>query len=48
MKAYLQGRRDTIRCIVTALTDDSRDSESTLGEESLFDELGRGATEEVT
>ena len=47
MKAYLQRRRDTIRCIVTALTDDSKDSDSAVGGESLFDELGRGATEEV-
>ncbi len=47
MKAYLKDRRDTIRCIVTALTDDSRDSDATLGNESLFDELGRGASDEV-
>ncbi|KAK9838770.1 hypothetical protein WJX74_003024 [Apatococcus lobatus] len=47
IKTYLQGRRDTIRCIVTALTDDTKDSETTLGNESLFDELGRGAIEEA-
>ena len=40
-REYLQGRKDTIRCIVTAMTDDR----SEVAGESLFDELQRPAVE---
>ena len=39
MRQYLRTRQDTIRCIVTMLTDDS----GTGGAASLIDELGRSA-----
>lgn len=45
-QAYLRGRRDTIRCIVAALTDDAQSGEPGAGE-SLFDELSRPADAEV-
>lgn len=38
---YLKSRKDTIRCIVTAMTDDK----SELGGESLFYELQRPAAQ---
>ena len=38
---YLQGRKDTIRCIMTAMTDDNGESSG----ESLYDELNRPAVE---
>ncbi|KAK9820288.1 hypothetical protein WJX72_008627 [[Myrmecia] bisecta] len=44
IKEYLRGRRDTIRCIVTMLTDDTAGGEMVAGE-SLFDELGRNAND---
>jgi anaphase-promoting complex subunit 2 len=47
IKEYLRGRKDTIRCIVTMLTDDTGVSGSSgLGGagESLFEELSRGVT----
>ena len=45
-QAYLRSRRDTIRCIVAALTDDAQGAEPGAGE-SLFDELSRPADAEV-
>lgn len=47
IKEYLRGRKDTIRCIVTMLTDDTGGSGMAgLGGvgESLFEELSRGVT----
>lgn len=47
IKEYLRGRKDTIRCIVTMLTDDSGGGGMAgLGGvgESLFEELSRGVT----
>lgn len=49
IREYLRGRRDTIRCIVTMLTDDSAGCEAD-GEgagESLFEELKRSVADEV-
>ncbi|KAK9825161.1 hypothetical protein WJX81_008683 [Elliptochloris bilobata] len=45
IKAYLRGRRDTIRCIVASLTDDAQSGGAGAGE-SLFDELARPADAE--
>lgn len=50
IREYLRSRRDTIRCIVTMLTDDSSGANSE-GEgegESLFEELKRTVADEVT
>lgn len=47
IKEYLRGRKDTIRCIVTMLTDDTgAGGAAGLGGvgESLFEELSRGVT----
>lgn len=47
IREYLRGRKDTIRCIVTMLTDDTGAGGSAgLGGvgESLFEELSRGVT----
>ena len=47
IKEYLRGRKDTIRCIVTMLTDDTgAGGTAGLGGvgESLFEELSRGVT----
>ena len=38
LKAYLRGRRDTVRCIVRSLTDETAGGD-------LYEELGRGATQ---
>ena len=50
IREYLRGRRDTIRCIVTMLTDDSAgsDAEGEAAGESLFEELKRTVADEVT
>ena len=45
IREYLRGRKDTIRCIVTALTDDAG---GTVAGESLFDELQRPANDEAS
>ena len=42
-REYLQGRKDTIRSIVTAMTDDK----SEVAGESLFDELQRPAQQVI-
>lgn len=49
IREYLRSRRDTIRCIVTMLTDDSAGvSGEVEGEgESLFEELKRTVADEV-
>lgn len=47
IKEYLRGRKDTIRCIVTMLTDDSSGGGSSapgVAGESLFEELSRGVS----
>jgi anaphase-promoting complex subunit 2 len=46
IKAYLRDRRDTIRCIVTSLTDDGSGGEPLIAD-SLFEELNRPADAEV-
>lgn len=49
IREYLRSRRDTIRCIVTMLTDDSAGANAE-GEgegESLFEELKRTVADEV-
>ena len=50
IREYLRGRRDTIRCIVTMLTDDSAgsDAEGEAAGESLFEELKRTVADEVS
>lgn len=50
IREYLRGRRDTIRCIVTMLTDDSAgsDAEGDAAGESLFEELKRTVADEVS
>lgn len=49
IREYLQSRRDTIRCIVTMLTDDSAGGTGEGGPEgeSLFEELKRTVADEV-
>ena len=50
IREYLRSRRDTIRCIVTMLTDDSAGGDHAEGEtegESLFEELKRTVADEV-
>lgn len=49
IREYLRSRRDTIRCIVTMLTDDSagEDAEGEPAGESLFEELKRTVANEV-
>ena len=49
IREYLRSRRDTIRCIVTMLTDDSGGANADGdGEgESLFEELKRTVADEV-
>lgn len=46
IKEYLRGRKDTIRCIVTMLTDDTGGGSGALGSvgESLLEELSRGTS----
>lgn len=49
IREYLRSRRDTIRCIVTMLTDDSAGGSGEGGPEgeSLFEELKRTVADEV-
>lgn len=47
IREYLRSRRDTIRCIVTMLTDDSAGANSGGEGESLFEELKRTVADEV-
>jgi len=47
IREYLRSRRDTIRCIVTMLTDDSAGTNSEAEGESLFEELKRTVADEV-
>ena len=47
IREYLRSRRDTIRCIVTMLTDDSAGTNSETEGESLFEELKRTVADEV-
>ena len=47
IREYLRNRRDTIRCIVTMLTDDSAGSNPEAEGESLFEELKRTVADEV-
>ena len=49
IREYLRSRRDTIRCIVTMLTDDSAgaNAEGETEGESLFEELKRTVADEV-
>ena len=49
IREYLRSRRDTIRCIVTMLTDDSAgaNAEGEAEGESLFEELKRTVADEV-
>lgn len=49
IREYLRSRRDTIRCIVTMLTDDSAgvNGEGEGEGESLFEELKRTVADEV-
>lgn len=53
IREYLRSRRDTIRCIVTMLTDDSAgayaegEGDGEGGAESLFEELKRTVADEV-
>lgn len=51
IREYLRSRRDTIRCIVTMLTDDSgganAEGEGEGEGESLFEELKRTVADEV-
>lgn len=46
IREYLRGRKDTIRCIVTMLTEDTSAGGTSLGGvgESLLEELSRGST----
>ncbi|XP_024541138.1 anaphase-promoting complex subunit 2 isoform X1 [Selaginella moellendorffii] len=47
IREYLRGRKDTIRCIVTMLTDDTATTSGTTvagGGEGLLEELSRGTT----
>lgn len=50
IREYLRSRRDTIRCIVTMLTDDSAgaNAEGETEGESLFEELKRTVADEVS
>lgn len=47
IREYLRSRRDTIRCIVTMLTDDSAGANPEAEGESLFEELKRTVADEV-
>jgi len=47
IREYLRSRRDTIRCIVTMLTDDSAGANPEAEGESLFEELKRTVGDEV-
>jgi len=47
VKEYLRERKDTIRCVVTMMTDDGGDSDGD-GEGALYVELGRLASGEIT
>ncbi len=47
IREYLRSRRDTIRCIVTMLTDDSVGASAEGEGESLFEELKRTVADEV-
>ena len=47
IREYLRSRRDTIRCIVTMLTDDSGGASAEGEGESLFEELKRNVADEV-
>lgn len=47
IREYLRSRRDTIRCIVTMLTDDSAGANPDAEGESLFEELKRTVADEV-
>ena len=47
IREYLRSRRDTIRCIVTMLTNDTAGANAEGDGESLFEELKRTVADEV-